>query len=273
MKNILLFILLSVFTTKLAQSQCSPNPSNIYTTTISGIKYEIIKEKLNWVDAAACAVSRGGKLAEINSKAEQDSLFKYVNKAGIVAANTVAPDGGGASYLWLGANDRAEEGKWIWDGDNNGASVQFWQGTKTGSAVGGLYNNWGNEPDDFQNQDCLGLAFTNWPLGVAGQWNDVKESNTLYYIIEYSPASSISEINTNKIAFSIFPNPANTNITLKVNPDLLDSFYTITDANGRLVLTGKIEEESMTINLFELSNGNYFLSIGNQNKMSFKVVR
>ena len=66
-----------------AQSQCSPSPANIYTFTSNGKVYEIVKEKLNWVDAAACAVLRGGKLAEINSQTEQDSLFYYIKLAKI----------------------------------------------------------------------------------------------------------------------------------------------------------------------------------------------
>lgn len=169
-----------------AQSQCSPSPANIYTFTSNGKVYEIVKEKLNWVDAAACAVLRGGKLAEINSQSEQDSLFYYINLAKINADSTVALDGGDASYLWLGGNDIAIEGNWVWDGDNNLTSVQFWQGTSTGSSLGGLYNNWGDEPDDWNGQDALGIAITDWPLGIAGQWNDVDETNLLYYVIEYA---------------------------------------------------------------------------------------
>ncbi len=272
MKNSVLLILLFLVTNQVAQSQCSPILANIYTVTIKGTKYEIIKEKLNWVNAAACAMYRGGKLAEINSKVEQDSLFFYVNNAGILSFNTVAPDGGGASYLWLGGNDRAIEGKWIWDGDNSGTSVQFWQGTRTGSAVGGFYNNWGNEPDDYLNQDCLGLAFTNWPLGVAGQWNDLNEENTLYYIVEYPSTSSISEIKKGNLTFFIFPNPASNFITIKVNLNLLDSFYSITDNNGKVIKIGRIEAEISTLNLSELSSGNYFIAIGELEKQSFNVI-
>ena len=136
-KKLLLFILSLNGIGTFAFSQCAPNSANIYTFTTSGIKYEIIKEKLNWTNAAVCAVTRGGKLAEINSQAEQDTLFNRLNSAGILATNTIAPDGGGASYLWLGGNDLTTEGKWIWDGDNTGTFAQFWQGTASGSPGGG----------------------------------------------------------------------------------------------------------------------------------------
>ena len=125
MKIHTLVLLIIISTSQVAQSQCSPKATNIYSFTYSGNNYEIIKEKLNWIDASACAVNRGGKLAEINSQAEQDTLFLNINNAGILASNTVAPDGGGASYLWLGGNDLSKEGNWVWDGNNDGVSTQF----------------------------------------------------------------------------------------------------------------------------------------------------
>lgn len=145
MKKILKMILPALLVTGLVQAQCTPDTANIYSFTYDQSRYEIIKEKLNWRDAAACAVNRGGKLAEIDDQNEQNAIFQNVNNAGILAANTVAPDGGGASYLWIGGNDFLIEGRWVWDGGNSGSSVQFWQGTQTGNAVGGRYNNWGND--------------------------------------------------------------------------------------------------------------------------------
>lgn len=169
-----------------AFGQCANN-ANIYTFSYNGQMYEVVKEEKNWVDAAACAVERGGILAEIDDANENSALFTEVTtNAGITNSNTVAPDGGGGAYLWLGANDIATEGTWIWDGNNDGTGAQFWQGTASGSPVGGLYSNWGNEPDNYTNQDALGLSLNGWPLGVAGEWNDVKDINTLYFIIEYT---------------------------------------------------------------------------------------
>lgn len=169
-------------------SQCASN-TNIYTFVYNGKTYEIVKENLDWVSAASCAASRGGSLIEVNSLAEQNSLYsQLINNSGIISSNTTAPDGGGAAYVWLGGNDLATEGNWIWDGDNSGSGPQFWMGTNTGMPVGGLYNNFSSfEPDNFgtSGQDGLGLAITNWPLGVSGQWNDINENNQLYYVIEY----------------------------------------------------------------------------------------
>ncbi len=84
-----------------------------------------------------------------------------------------------------------KEGSWFWDGDNDGTGVQFWEGDASGMAVDDLFSKWGNEPDDSDGQDGLGMGITQWPistgsLGSAGQWNDIDVNNQLYFLIEYN---------------------------------------------------------------------------------------
>jgi hypothetical protein len=257
---ILIFIVLLPFT---GSPQCSPLPANIVSFTYNGNNYEIIKEKLNWVNAAGCAVYRGGKLAEINSLQEQDSLFFRVGTAGIIASNTTAPDGGGAAYLWIGGNDLATEGTWVWDGDNTGNSVPFYQGTyPTGTAVGGLFNNWGNEPDNFNGiQDGLGFAFTAWPLGVAGEWNDLNVANQLYFIIEYDNTSSINENGTT--AISVFPNPCTDFITISLQGLIKGSWKVqISNTAGQVLISQKMCNSNERITLESLpGSGIYYVQV------------
>jgi len=163
--------------------------------TFDGHTYEVITSGMTWADASAFAQNKTingepGYLARIDSEEENDEIFGQLsnNIDPSEFENTEAPDGGGASYVWTGANDIQTEGEWIWE--DNGA--QFWQGDNTGSAVDGLYNNWGDEPDDFEGQDAAGIAISDWPLGVAGQWNDVDTGNTLYYIIEFATTFGIN---------------------------------------------------------------------------------
>jgi hypothetical protein len=160
--------------------------SSIYSFTYNGEKYEIAKETKTWAQAAACAAERGGYLLEINDSAEQGAIFdELINNTSITNSNTISPDGGEASYVWLGGNDIKTEGSWIWDGNNDKDGDTFWVGDVSGSAVGGVYSNWGNEPDDFgSGQDALGLALTDWPRGKAGEWNDLTDNNELYFVIE-----------------------------------------------------------------------------------------
>jgi hypothetical protein len=260
-----------LFTAVSMQSQCVNNPANVYSFTVNNVPYELVKENKTWTDAASCAVQRGGKLAEIDSKKEQDSIFFRLNKAGIIAANTVAPDGGGASYVWLGGNDINSEGNWFWDGMNAGSFNQFWQGTSTGTSVGGRYSNWGNEPDNFNNQDGLGLAVTNWPLGLAGQWNDVKDGNQLYYIIEYNEITptALPEIKTQQV--SLFPNPAETFLSIQKTKSFSGNNYTIINQQGAVVLKGWLQAEKTDIDISALANGIYLFL--NEEGQSAKFVK
>jgi hypothetical protein len=131
--------------------------------TFDAHTYEVITSGLTWADASAAAQNKTingepGFLARIDSDEENAEIFSQLsnNIDPSDFANTLAPDGGGASYVWIGANDIQTEGKWIWA--DNGA--QFWQGDNTGSAVDALYNNWGDEPDDFEGQDAAGIAIS-----------------------------------------------------------------------------------------------------------------
>lgn len=174
-----------------------------YKFTYNGKKYEIIKEKKTWTDAAMFANSKNGHLVEIDDQAEQVAIYDAIQKSGISPTYTQAKDAGSVAYIWIGATDRGHEGNWIWDGTNKGSGKTFWtgegiHGKGNGEAVNNAYENWGrassakpNEPDNSggkQNAAAMGLA--PWPknsgqLGKAGEWNDINEDNQLYFIIEY----------------------------------------------------------------------------------------
>ncbi len=175
----LLFISVSIF------AQPCYDSLNVYSFNYNGVKYDIVKENKSWAEAAFCADQMGGILAEINSQEEMDTIYHYVLLAEIDQTQTVAPDGGNASYLWLGGTDQEIEGTWRWDGNNDGIGLKFWQGDQFGTPIDSSYENWGNEPDNFSNQDGLGLAITDWARGIAGQWNDIALYNDLFYIVEY----------------------------------------------------------------------------------------
>ena len=46
-------------------AQTCAGASDIYSFNYNGHTYEVVKEKKNWTDAAACAVALKGYLAEI----------------------------------------------------------------------------------------------------------------------------------------------------------------------------------------------------------------
>lgn len=246
-------------------AQCA-NEANIFSFEFNDVPYQVVKENKTWAEAAACAVERGGFLAEIVSQAQQDAIFTQIDQnAGINPANTVAPDGGGGSYVWLGGNDIATEGEWIWDGDNDGKAIQFWQGDTAGNPVGGLYNNWGIEPDNFNNQDALAISLNGWPLGDAGQWNDVDDSNSLYYLIEFSPLS-VGE-NQDQNSVRVYPTKVNKILTIEVKNQLINS-VAIINMVGQTVKTFTSFSQSQSqhqIALAEIKRGVYFVEVSLQN--------
>jgi hypothetical protein len=91
----------------------------------------------------------GGNLVRINDAAEN----AYVDTIGA-----------GGNY-WIGGNDIATEGTWVWTAGP--APTHFWQGTAGGSAQNGLYTNWNaNEPNDAGGEDAA-IQNNN------GGWNDL----------------------------------------------------------------------------------------------------
>lgn len=60
--------------------------------------YEVVKELKSWSEAAACAVERGGYLVEIDSQADQDTIYGAIIH------------GAGIAYVWIGASDQHTEG-------------------------------------------------------------------------------------------------------------------------------------------------------------------
>ena len=270
----LIFLLAPAF---LVAQTCA-DTGNIYHFSYHGKKYEIVKEKKSWDSAAACAVWRGGYLAQINNQAEQDSIyFAITHGASIPSIYTTVADGGGIAYIWIGATDKHTEGTWLWDGNNDNIGNNFWNGqgaagAGTGGAVGGAYNHWGgtssggaNEPDNYagtQNAAAIGLSA--WPYGVAGEWNDINASNNLYYIIEYDSSSVVQNINTvGDERITLYPNPARNliNIIFTNSGEYIHS-ATLYNQAGEIVLIETYNNATnITFKTADLAAGFYYISI------------
>ncbi len=111
----------------------------------TGHWYDIVSSGANgsWDNAEAAAVAGGGHLVTVNDAAEQTWL--------------VANFGGGGIRSWIGFNDVATEGTWVWS---------------RGETPG--YTNWDSgEPNNMSPPDGIGEDYgvINWDTGT-GEWND-----------------------------------------------------------------------------------------------------
>ena len=277
MKKLILLITLA-FVVVQVFSQCA-DTANIYEFTYKGKKYEIVKERKTWINAAACAVERGGYLAEINDKAEQDTIYSaIIHGAGVSSTYVTINNGGGIAYVWIGATDQHVEGTWLWDGNNDNTGINFWTGTgSNGAAVDHAYYNWGGtsrnntkEPDNWgSGQNHAAIALAGWPsgsttLGIPGEWNDIIGTSAVYFVIEYDSTGS-GIVTYKEDDFEVYPNP--TNGKLYIKGDGIRSIEII-DPAGKIVSYGK----HSSIDLSSYKNGSYFLRITIKDRVITKVI-
>ncbi len=273
--SILLFITVGF----MGNTQPCADPGNIYSFTYDGTTYEVVKEMKSWEEAAACAVERGGYLVQINDQGEQDAVYDaIVNGAAVPSNYTVVPDGGGIAYVWIGATDKETEGVWLWDGNDDGTGENFWNGEGAaggggGSAVGGAFVNWGGastgtykEPDDFgSGQDAAAIGLAGWPsgsgsLGIAGEWNDIRLTNTIYFVIEIDNTSLIEKDNN---PLKIYPNPARDQLTIQMNQTnrLIGTVSLFNIQGVQILLETNLASHKVIMNTISIPSGFYLLTI------------
>ncbi|MCX6856891.1 MAG: hypothetical protein NTV80_18530 [Verrucomicrobia bacterium] len=159
--------------------------------------YQLVTTARTWDAAQADAAAKGGNLVRINDVTENTAIFNAIQ----AFVTTEAADGGGAACAWIGGREMTE-GTYAWAAN---PAQPFWAGGDIGTVQNGLYENWGfnnidAEPDNFGGtQNRAAMAVERWPadaapgdeIGNAGQWNDIRGANTLFYIIEYAPPDFI----------------------------------------------------------------------------------
>ncbi len=91
---------------------------------------------------------------------------------------------------------------------------------------------------------------------------------------EFTPVTaSITDNISNNDGVSLFPNPFSDFINLKVSTSPKDIPFSIYDISGRLVYTGKLENETSLINTSNLSKGIYVLKVGEQGLINLKITK
>jgi ELWxxDGT repeat protein len=91
---------------------------------------------------------------------------------------------------------------------------------------------------------------------------DVNSGREIWKLSTVADVSSFTKMN----AINIYPNPASNNLIIH---SISDSKYSITDINGKLMIEGILKEGKNTINISNLSKGNYLVII---NKDAYQIV-
>jgi len=131
--------------------------------------YQLIDTADNWVNSQTTATSTllngsSGQLVTIHSATENEYVTSLANEIG--------------GSVWLGLSDVEVEGEWRLS-EGSTEAQQIWQGTGSGYAVDGAYQNWEspNEPNDDSNNEDVAY------LQSSGAWNDLDASETWVKLI------------------------------------------------------------------------------------------
>ncbi|MGC1391506.1 MAG: T9SS type A sorting domain-containing protein, partial [Bacteroidales bacterium] len=138
-----------------------------------------------------------------------------------------------------------------------------------------------------QNWDLISTAwknntqsnYVNNPDGTASQvinqtWDGVSTwNNTERLTFTYGISTGLSELYTDPSDFTVYPNPASDFIRIKSNKSIPFTDYYFCDQNGKLILNGKIYNETNSIDISSLANGIYFLHIGEGRQFTLRVIK
>jgi hypothetical protein len=248
-----------------------------YSFSSNGKSYEIITTRYSWTNAASNATTKGGYLVHIDSQTEQNTIYDaIVNGANISSTYVSITDGGGIAYIWIGANDKQSEGTWNWDGNNDGTGDNFWNGQGEagdgqGSVVSGKFHNWGgksqntfpNEPDNYNStQDASAIALAAWPYGTAGEWNDINETNQLYFIIEYDYSGKPGKASIPTGTVTLCQNSSDTQYSTSVVSEAVSYIWSLSPTSAG-VINGS--GTTITVDWNKDFSGNAELSVAAKN--------
>ncbi|RMH01527.1 MAG: hypothetical protein D6702_11490 [Planctomycetota bacterium] len=155
-----------------------PPPPAILATFVNptnGHTYHLL-ESTNWTLAEAAAVALGAHLATIEDQAENDWVTQ-----------TFGTWGGVQRDLWIGLNDAAVEGSYVWADGSTSTWTNYAPGEPNNSTV--------NDP--VHGEDYIHIYGAG---ALAGQWNDMHDTslswgNDLYGLVEIGgPRLSVANL-------------------------------------------------------------------------------
>ena len=82
----------------------------------------------------------------------------------------------------------------------------------------------------------------------------------------YQVYNSLAVSDVNKKSISIYPNPADKNIFIKSDDEIIKS-YEIYDMSGKLIKSQKTDCNQCEINVSKITKGNYILNVNLKNRI------
>jgi len=93
------------------------------------------------------------------------------------------------------------------------------------------------------------------------------------FLVKFSGISvGINETINDKL-FTIYPNPSQSIVNVQADAKLIGSAYSIHDNTGKVVLSGTINSENISVDLGNLAAGIYLFNVGENVKQTFKVIK
>lgn len=86
---------------------------------------------------------------------------------------------------------------------------------------------------------------------------------------------NVTSIDNNRLlkGFSVFPNPSNGIISIRVDKDDIGSSYQINDLIGREVLYGILSAEATQVDISNLNSGTYLVRIVGVTRRTLKIIK
>ena len=158
-------------------------------------------------------------------------------------ANFAFSDNGGGTFSFTNSSLNATDYYWSFGDGNTSASA--------------------NPTHTYSSSGTYNVVLTAEKCGLQDTMNLQVLVSTINIDDEKTPMCNIE----------LFPNPANNNVTLKLNVDEVNKHFFIYDYKGSVVMNGKTNSKLTSINLSELNDGIYFLRLENNSNQFFKIVK
>ncbi len=91
-------------------------------------------------------------------------------------------------------------------------------------------------------------------------------------VIIVENATGVPE-NLPQVHVSFFPNPVFDMITIKSEEEMVGSPFTFMDLAGKQILTGRLSDESFSVDISSFETGIYLLQVGERRRQTFKVMK